>query len=244
MSANNPKKRQKNLFDDLSSNSEYEQDQDPYKDEDGDYGSDENYEPQQTGDADASTSSEEIFSVRPRRRTSGGPVASSDSSKSDITNVSSHSDFGQDDRPTSQIEPLIPESRDGSPSLVAPQDNNSNDTDSAPVQNRPRSPEPEYQPWSNTTEDIPVFDFDVNSHGPQFEVNSQTSVEEIFNHVFPKELIDYLVQCTNNYGTALCNSNRPSTRYSRSQSFRLTTAEEMTKFLGLSLLHGHIRIPK
>lgn len=61
------------MFDDLSSNSETEQDQDPFEDNDGDYGSEMNYEPQHIDEAGASSSSEEIFSFRPRRLTSGGP---------------------------------------------------------------------------------------------------------------------------------------------------------------------------
>ncbi|XP_062524652.1 piggyBac transposable element-derived protein 4-like isoform X1 [Bombyx mori] len=240
MSAKSSKKRPKiRLFDDFSSNSPSEADLDPFEDNDGDYGSDTNYEPQNIEETGASSSSEEIFSIRPRRIISGGPVASSDSSKSDISIRSSDSD--QDDRTIENAEP-ISESVDDLPSLLISQ--HDNDIDSEPVQNRIRSPVPEEIPWLHSTEEIPDFEFDVESYGVQFDVTSQTSIEQIFDHVFPKELLEYLVQCTNNYGTALCQSNKPSTRYSRSQNFRNTTTVEMKKFLGLSLLHGHIRTPK
>ncbi|XP_053613881.1 piggyBac transposable element-derived protein 4-like [Plodia interpunctella] len=231
MSGNKRNRRPLNIFDEESSNSEAEPD--PYEDNDGDYGSDENYEPQQQ--LASSSSSEDIFSIR-RQHTSRGPVASSDSSKSHITNLSSDSE--PDDNPN---EHGVPDSVENSPSLVVSLFSQSDNIDST-VQRK--SPEPEEQLWSNTTDGIPDFEFDSASQGIQFEVSSLTSVEQVFDHVFPKELMEYLVQCTNNYGTALCNLNRPSTRHCRSQSFRHVTLEEMRKFLGLSLLHGHVRIPK
>lgn len=60
---------------------------DPYSDEDGDYGSDVNYEPQ-THEAGDSSSSEENFFVTPLPRKSGGCIGSSASSKSDVTSDS------------------------------------------------------------------------------------------------------------------------------------------------------------
>lgn len=69
MSAKSSKKRPKiRLFDDFSSNSPSEADLDPFEDNDGEYGSDTNYEPQNIEETGASSSSEEIFSIRPCRK--------------------------------------------------------------------------------------------------------------------------------------------------------------------------------
>ncbi|XP_064292767.1 protein FAM133-like [Plodia interpunctella] len=138
------------IFDEGSSNSEAEPD--PYEDNDGDYGSDENYEPQQQ--LASSSSSEDIFSNR-RQHTSRGPVALSDSSKSHILNLSS--DTEPDDNPN---EHGVSDSIENSPSLVVSLFSQSDNIDST-VQRK--SPEPEEQLWSNTTDGIPDFEFDSAS---------------------------------------------------------------------------------
>lgn len=75
-------------------------------------------------------------------------------------------------------------------------------------------------------------------------MDATTSVIDIFNKLFPPHIIDYIITSTNNYGRALCDTNRPMTRNSRRFRFKDTDLEEIKKFLGLCLLMGQVNIPK
>lgn len=63
---------------------------------------------------------------------------------------------------------------------------------------------------------------------------------EIFESLFTQNILDYIIECTNNYGVVLMNTNRPKTRFSREARFRPVSIEEMKKLLGLCLLQGPI----
>lgn len=98
--------------------------------------------------------------------------------------------------------------------------------------------------WVQTITTIPDFNFDTDSVGVKFILDDNTTVFDVFNHLFPPIIVDYLVDCTNAYGANMCQSNKPKTRYSRSYSFKPTDRNEMLKFLGLCLLSGQINVPE
>lgn len=98
--------------------------------------------------------------------------------------------------------------------------------------------------WSETTAPIPDFNFDAGAVGVKFTIDNNTTVFEVFNRLFPPLILDYLVECTNAYGTSMCQTNRPKTRHSRSYTFKLTDKNEMLKFLGLCLLGAQVNIPQ
>jgi hypothetical protein len=108
---------------------------------------------------------------------------------------------------------------------------------------RQRTP-PLSNEWEFSTADIPSFEFDTTSTGIQFELGSNATVLDVFNKILPPHIIDYIISCTNDYGRALCSANRPTTRNARNYRYKETNREEMLKFLGLSLLMGHVKIPK
>ncbi|XP_026331488.1 uncharacterized protein LOC113238860 [Hyposmocoma kahamanoa] len=98
--------------------------------------------------------------------------------------------------------------------------------------------------WQNSTTDIPTFDFDNISEGIQFELGSNISVVDVFNKMFPSNIVDYVVTSTNAYGRKLCFTNRPTTRNSRRYRYKNTNREEILKFFGLCLLMGQVTVPK
>ncbi|CAH3967426.1 unnamed protein product [Pieris brassicae] len=98
--------------------------------------------------------------------------------------------------------------------------------------------------WSTTVTDIPDFNFDNSATGITVNIDDMEHVIDFFHLMFPQNYVQYLVDCTNAYGHNLCNSNRPHTRHSRKTVYRETTYEEMIKFMGLSLLKGHVKCPQ
>ncbi|KAF9796765.1 hypothetical protein SFRURICE_012616, partial [Spodoptera frugiperda] len=98
--------------------------------------------------------------------------------------------------------------------------------------------------WCQTVTEIPNFNFDHSQCGITVDVDGMNSVIDFFHLVFPQNFIEYLVNCTNSYGNALCNTSKPHTRHSRKTVYRETNCEEMMKFLGLTLLQAHVRCPK
>ncbi|XP_053612009.1 uncharacterized protein LOC128680742 [Plodia interpunctella] len=97
--------------------------------------------------------------------------------------------------------------------------------------------------WTCTTELIPEFGFDNNTQGLRIDINENATPLDIFRRVFSQELLEYLVARTNAYGDFLSNSNKPHTRNSRNQAFRVVTVNEMEMFLALCVLQGQVKGP-
>ncbi|XP_061717571.1 piggyBac transposable element-derived protein 4-like [Cydia pomonella] len=98
--------------------------------------------------------------------------------------------------------------------------------------------------WESTTAEIPTFDFDTISAGVQFDLGPNATVKDVFDKLFPTHIVDFIVARTNEYGRALCATNRPTTRNSRRYRYKDTDRKEIQEFLGLCLLMGHINVPK
>lgn len=110
------------------------------------------------------------------------------------------------------------------------------------IPRREEVPLPE-APWSTTVTTVPDFNFDRSKCGITVNIDNKDNVLDFFHLVFPQNFVEYLVNCTNAYGNALCNTDRPHTRHSRKAVYRETNSEEIMKFLGLSLLKGNIKTP-
>ncbi|CAH2000544.1 unnamed protein product [Acanthoscelides obtectus] len=94
--------------------------------------------------------------------------------------------------------------------------------------------------WETTTAPIPVFDFDENSVGVKVNIDETSTPLEVFEFLFTPQILEYIVQCSNDYGELLSKTNRPKTRHSRSANYRAITIDEMKAFLGLCLLQGQV----
>lgn len=260
MSSRDPYEREQKLLQDLfDAAATPESSQEPFAD-DGEYGSDLDYHPTAT---DFSSSEDEIQNtqiIRRRQKQAGistGDSKSSSSSDSDDNETSCSGPEEQHenievaqslDLSVDLIQELVP-LMTGVPSMVDEQDPNVSQNvsfEANPINvttGRSNTPVIE-ESWSQTVTEIPDLNFDHSKCGITVDVDGINSVFDFFHLVFPQNFIEYLVNCTNNYGNALCNTNRPHTRHSRKTVYRETNCEEMIKFLGLTLLQAHVRCPK
>ncbi|XP_030746403.1 piggyBac transposable element-derived protein 4-like [Sitophilus oryzae] len=158
------------LFDEVVT-SEEEEEEDPYADVDGEYGSDKDYQP----DDESSTSLEE------------------DESNSSVPDIGS----------------------------------------------QPSDPEVEEE-WETTTAPIPDFHFDESTVGVKVNIDPNSTPLEVAQLFITPNILDYIIGCTNNYGTVLAAGSKTKTRRSRNAYFRTVTVDEMKQFLGLCLLQGQI----
>lgn len=101
----------------------------------------------------------------------------------------------------------------------------------------------EPEEWTENVKEIPVFPFNSDEVGEKLNLHPGMTPLEVFSAVFTPDILNLLVQCTNEYGNTVCNMNKPSTRYSRKSKFRETNAQEMKKFIGLCLLQAQVSIP-
>lgn len=108
-----------------------------------------------------------------------------------------------------------------------------------PLQNQNNNDES----WTATIRDIPEFDFNSSGAGPKITLNDNTTPYDLFRQVFPDDLLEYVVTCTNAYGKALLEKRR-TTRRRRPLTFKDTDITEMRKFLGLCMLQGQMSISK
>lgn len=95
--------------------------------------------------------------------------------------------------------------------------------------------------WSTEVKPIPQFVFDDESSGVKIDVNKESSPRDIFDNIFSKEIVDTLINATNNYGKNLfsyCDSVGPKRR-----KFRELDVEEFGRFIGLCLLQGQTSSP-
>lgn len=123
------------------------------------------------------------------------------------------------------------------PTAVNPVVNQTNVTDAE------GSSSDESDDWEETYDDIPDFQFDHAASGVKLHFDHEPLPLEVFKSLWTDDVMDLIVNCTNEYGQKLETSNRPKPKHSRTTSFVLTTKEELYKFIGISLLQGQIRFP-
>ncbi|CAF4945841.1 unnamed protein product [Pieris macdunnoughi] len=218
-------KRLQTLFDAASTP---ESSKDPFED-DGEYGSDQEYQPS----GDESTSSEDATKVSQtrgvRRNTtilsSGESISTSSSDTDDDHDRTLYSGF-EELRPIHEREQLSQTQKSESDLDIERVIDESQEADES---------------WCNTESEIPDFKFASSESGITVNIDDMVNVMDFFRLVFPQNFIEYLVNCTNIYGNALCNTNKPHKRHSRRAVYRETNCEEMMKFLGLSLLSGQTK---
>lgn len=96
--------------------------------------------------------------------------------------------------------------------------------------------------WYSDTQSIDDFLFDFSQQGVKLFGDPGSSPIDIFNQLWNDDIMNLLVQSTNNYGESLTNQSRPKTRNSRSMSFKQTSPDELKKFIGLCLLQGQVKV--
>lgn len=153
--------------------------------------------------------------------------------------------YAQSTLPLSEPTSRAHSPRDRTLSTSDNEENPENENDTAERRQRSFTPTSTHD-WENTTANIPVFEFDESSAGVQFEITPDMSPIDVFNKLYPEQIIEYIVAKTNEYGRALFGTNRPGTRNTptRKPKYKNLVSEEMKKFLGLCLLMGQVKIPQ
>lgn len=100
-----------------------------------------------------------------------------------------------------------------------------------------------WEKWYSNIKPIPEFVFDTEHSGIKIDINDNSSPREVFDQLFTEDIVQMLVYATNAYGKELYDKPAPSTRKSPKPIFRETTAAELMKFFGLSLLLGQSTYP-
>lgn len=144
-----------------------------------------------------------------------GGSGNSETSDSEVSDVSSESEQTED-----QTEEQTAEQISG---------NNSNTV-----------PDNSVSCWEKTVRPIPDFTFDENSAGLKINMGAEATPLNVFEYLFTPRVLNHILECSNNYGEWLTNTNKPKTRNSRSAIFRPIAAEELKAFFGLCLLQGQM----
>ncbi|KAG4067093.1 hypothetical protein HA402_000084 [Bradysia odoriphaga] len=99
--------------------------------------------------------------------------------------------------------------------------------------------------WTSKVKPIPQFAFDDASSGVKIDVNEESSPRDIFDKIFSKDIVDTLINATNNYGKTLLSSDVSTTgkRKGKRRKFRELDKDEFGRFIGLCLLQGQTRSP-
>lgn len=237
-------KRIQDLFDAaLTSESSH----DPFED-DGEFGSDADFQP--SGEVSSSSEDEAKASQTRHKQHRTAAVSSGESTSSSSSDIDDPDELSNHVIQSSEI-PVNQEPAPLVPGVFVNDEENTNVDQDTSDQPNPTNTSPRVsdipladESWSHTIAEIPDFNFDSSQCGITVNVDDMNGVLDFFYLAFPQNYIEYLVNCTNSYGNALCNSNRPHTRHSRKMAYREVTSEEVMKFLGLSLLKGHIKCPK
>ncbi|CAK1587174.1 unnamed protein product [Parnassius mnemosyne] len=243
--------------------------EDPYHDDEGEYGSDEDYRPS----AQSESSEDEIgfnrisarhVSYSSASNDSTAPVSPSLLTQEDITAVNTVLQSPEVEHPRAQTagDNLLPNKMDiflqplevEQPSAQTVSDNLlPNDMDIFLLSPEVEQPAAQIvtnsaqlqndEGWSKTTISIADFHFDEFSTGPKFDVNLIHTPLDMFKLVFPDRLMDNMIDCTNKYGEKLTSQDGPRTRNSRHYKFRPVDKQEMLSVLGLCLLQGQLKFP-
>lgn len=127
---------------------------------------------------------------------------SSDDDDEDPDYVISHSEASSDDEGNRERNPVSTE-KEGEGSSTARQEDS----------------------WVQNTRPIPNFNFQQEHVGVNLEINEESTPRCIFDKLFNGEIVEKLVNSTNEYGIELCTSNLPNTRNRRLAIFRETNGE-------------------
>nr|CAI5855560.1 unnamed protein product [Callosobruchus analis] len=89
----------------------------------------------------------------------------------------------------------------------------------------------EPQSWESTTASFPIFDFDETAVGLKINIGINSTPLDAFDLLFTSQILEYIIQSSNDYGQVWSYSNRPKRKHSRSASFRPITVDEIKTFL-------------
>lgn len=206
------------LFSEISDDSNEESEHDPFSD-DGTFGDDLDYQPEQDDQLEDSPET--------------SPEASLQVTRDDQV-------IG-DDQHNTEAEPgdeIIQDYPEGSDS------DSFSDLDSE-VEGSGSASETELDgEWFENTKEIPQFNFDAGISGVQINLDEKCTPLDVFHQIFGSNIVDKIVSSTNAYGEKLCSSYGRKTRHARFAVFKPTHSEEMFKFLGLCLLQAQVKPPK
>nr|CAI5853426.1 unnamed protein product [Callosobruchus analis] len=94
--------------------------------------------------------------------------------------------------------------------------------------------------WENNIIDCLDFSFDSGSVGVKQQLEGKSAVE-VFECIWTREVNNYIVQKSNEYGDLVLLNNRPKSRNERFKTFQQISLLEMKGFLGLCLLAGQLK---
>lgn len=221
------------LLEDVSTPESSQSEEDPFQN-DGEYDSDENYQP----DFENQSSSSDDETYVSRRRVSR-PTAISSSSSSSNPNEAGGIIPGNNIDLHEVIEPHFTGATQPPVAFQSIPDIISDETFVEPTEIIQQT-----DTWSHTVEPIPEFQFDASSIGIQVHIHENSTPLDVFKIVLSDQLLHYMISRTNAYGVKLTSQNRPATRNSRRASFRPVEYEELLMFFGLCLLQGQVKFPE
>lgn len=98
--------------------------------------------------------------------------------------------------------------------------------------------------WSSDVKPIPQFTFASDAKGViEADISVTSTPRDVFDTLFTGDIVEMLVKSTNEYGRDLYSKPVPPTRKSPKVIFHDTSATEMHKFFGLSLLMAQAKFP-
>ncbi|CAG4979383.1 unnamed protein product [Parnassius apollo] len=217
--------------------------EDPSHDDEGEYGSEEDYRPS----AKSESSENEIgfngisschLTYSSASNDNNAPVSPSLLTQEDITAVNTVLQSPEVEQPDVQTssDNLLPNDIDiflQSPEVEQPAAQIV--TNSAQLQN--------VEGWSKTTTSIADFHFYELLTGPKFDVNLIHTPIDIFQLVFPDSLMDHMIDCTNKYDEKLSSQDGSRTRNICHYKFRPVGKQDMLSVFGLCLLQGQLKFP-
>lgn len=98
--------------------------------------------------------------------------------------------------------------------------------------------------WFSDVKPIRQFPFLTDPKGTiKIDINNESSPRDVFDKIFTKDIMEMVLNATNEYGRELYAKPVPITRKSPKVIFHDTDANEMYKFFGLALLIAQCKFP-
>lgn len=94
--------------------------------------------------------------------------------------------------------------------------------------------------WESTVKDPVGLLFDSSNSGIRQNTDNMTPIQ-VFELIWTRDIMNLLLEKTNEYGESLCLQNRPKRRNERFRHFQPVGMQELKQFFGLCLIGGQLK---
>ncbi|XP_050301578.1 piggyBac transposable element-derived protein 4-like [Anthonomus grandis grandis] len=94
--------------------------------------------------------------------------------------------------------------------------------------------------WESTIKDPLDLTFDGSNSGIRQNIDNMTPIQ-VYELIWTRDIMNLLVEKTNEYGEVLCLQNRPKKRNERFRNFQPVSIQEMKQFFGLCPIGGRMK---